>query len=105
MLIHCSYLKRAYQTSTEFDGVLKQSRAKKLFMKSRGLSRGSSSLAIACYIDCCSELLMDALCLLINLWMVYGASKPLDMVLNSLALEFIKSIGDHMCCSSCSFIY
>ena len=37
---------------------------------------------------------MDSFCLLINLWMVFGAIKPLDMVLNSLALEFIKSIGD-----------
>ena len=36
---------------------------------------------------------MDSVCLLINLWMVFGAIKPLDMVLNSLALEFIKSIG------------
>jgi hypothetical protein len=25
--------------------------------------------------------------------MVFGANKPIDMVLNSLALEFIKSIG------------
>jgi len=63
-------------------------------MKNRGMSRYSSSLAILCYIDTSSELLMDCFCLLTNLWMVFGTSKPLEMILNSLALEFIKSIDN-----------
>jgi hypothetical protein len=91
--IHCRYLKRAYQSASDLLSLMQHSEAKKDFMKSRGMFRGESSLAIACYLDCCSELLMDSFCLLINLWMVFGAIKPLDMVLNSLALEFIKSIG------------
>jgi len=39
---------------------------------------------------------MESFCLIINLWMVFGANKPIDMVLNSLALEFIKSIGSFL---------
>jgi hypothetical protein len=92
--IYCRYLKRAYQSASDLLSIIQHSETKKDFMKSRGLSRGESSLAVACYLDCCSELFMDSVCLLINLWMVFGAIKPLDMVLNSLALEFIKSIGD-----------
>jgi hypothetical protein len=53
----------------------------------------SSSIGTACLIDSVTELLAESLCLIINLWMVFGANKPIDMVLNSLALEFIKSIG------------
>jgi hypothetical protein len=100
--IHCRYLKRAYQSASDLLSLMQHSEAKKDFMRSRGMFRGESSLAIACYLDCCSELLMDSFCLLINLWMVFGAIKPLDMVLNSLALEFIKSIGNII---RCEFIF
>jgi hypothetical protein len=87
------YFKRAIETTFELTSQLQEDRSKKQFMKNRGMSRYSSSLAILCYIDTSSELLMDCLCLLTNLWMVFGTSKPLEMILNSLALEFIKSIG------------
>lgn len=58
----------------------------------------SSSIGTACLIDSVTELLAESLCLIINLWMVFGANKPIDMVLNSLALEFIKSIGAELIC-------
>jgi hypothetical protein len=91
--VRCSYLKRAFKTSTDLFAIIKQSSATKENLRRRGLFRIGSSIGIACLVDCCAELFMESFCLLINLWMVFGANKPIDMVLNSLALEFIKDIG------------
>ena len=97
-----SYLKRAFQTSTELSGLLQRTSDTKSNLRRRGLFRYGSSIGTACLIDVCAELCMESFCLIINLWMVFGANKPIDMVLNSLALEFIKSIGS-FCTSSCFF--
>jgi hypothetical protein len=92
-VVCCSYLKRAFKTSTDLYSTLKQSRSTKRDLRRRGLFRFGSSIGIACLIDSCAELFMESFCLLINLWMVFGANNPIDMVLNSLAIEFIKDIG------------
>ena len=89
----CSYLKRAFKTSTDLYSTLKQSRSTKRDLRRRGLFRFGSSIGIACLIDSCAELFMESFCLLINLWMVFGANNPIDMVLNSLAIEFNKDFG------------
>lgn len=91
------YLKRAFKTSTDLFAIIKQSSATKENLRRRGLFRIGSSIGIACLVDCCAELFMESFCLLINLWMVFGANKPIDMVLNSLALEFIKDIDNEFC--------
>ena len=91
-----SYLKRAFQTSTELSGLLQRTSDTKSNLRRRGLFRYGSSIGTACLIDVCAELCMESFCLIINLWMVFGANKPIDMVLNSLALEFIKSIGSFL---------
>ena len=100
--VRCSYLKRAFKTSSDLFASIKQSSETKENLRRRGLFRIGSSIGIACLVDCCAELFMESFCLLINLWMVFGANKPIDMVLNSLALEFIKDIGARrdMCCSA-----
>lgn len=91
------YIKNSFESTANFWNVFSRSKKKRTYMTKRGLSRLSSSLAYFCYIDCCSELLMDSFCLMVNLWMVYGASKPIDMILNSLAIQFINSIDNEFC--------
>ena len=67
-LFCCRYIKNSFETTANFWNVISRSKKKASYMTKRGLSRYSSSLAYYCYIDCCSELLMDSLCLMVNLW-------------------------------------
>ena len=64
----CRYIKNSFETTANFWNVISRSKKKASYMTKRGLSRYSSSLAYYCYIDCCSELLMDSFCLMVNLW-------------------------------------
>mmetsp|Transcript_21509 Transcript_21509/g.45187 ORF Transcript_21509/g.45187 Transcript_21509/m.45187 type:complete len:254 (-) Transcript_21509:461-1222(-) len=85
-IISAVYLSRSIMSVTSFFIVFKET----------NLIRDRSWLSPLAYLDWGMESSFSSLLLLFNLWMVYSAHKPLDMVINILAMEFVGKLDNEM---------
>ncbi len=60
------------------------------------LIKDDSWLSPLAYLDWGMESSFSSLLLLFNLWIVYSAHQPLDMVINILAMEFVGKLDNEM---------